>query len=154
MLDLSPLLLSLGEVEEQCDDDAADEALRGALRVHPALAQKLELQYLRSGPAQPLAHLRRAVEVLRAVDDHQLAQVSAAEAEALPDVLDDGPTNHSTVGAALFPSLPLPDSFCPAGRRREDSSTMPRRSLRPPLPDRELGGECKRIGSSQRCSHV
>lgn len=133
--------------------DAADEALQAALRVHPALAQKLELQYLRSSPAQPLAHLRRAVEILRTVDDHQLMQVSAAEAEALTGLLGDTPTNNSTVGAAPFPSLPLPDSFCPAGRRHGSSSTMPRHSLRPPLPDRELGGECKRISASDAAQH-
>lgn len=162
MLDQSSweLLFALFEGLHQAGlHDAADGALRAALRVHPALAQKLELQYLRSGPAQPLAHLRRAVELLRTVDDRQLMQVSAAEAEALSVAPSDGSVNSSTVGTAPFSSLslPLPGSFCPAGRRRESSTTAGQykygQSLRPPLPDRQLGRECKRISASDAAKH-
>ena len=110
-------------------NDAADDALRTALRVHPALAQKLELEYLRSSE-HTLPHLRRAVVALRALDDRHLQQIAAAA-----DVVGSGSLQ--------------PDSFCPAGRARDAATDGRGGGLRPPQSDGKLGGVCRRIRQAE-----
>ena len=120
---------------------AADAALRTALRVHPALAQKLEMEYLQAPPEQTLLpHLRRAVLVLRELDKQHQEQVAAAV-----DAVAAAGHRTAAPGAG--------SSFCPADAAAATRSDQPQLELSPPNPDAKLGAKCKRITQAEAAEH-